>query len=79
MSATKRLAPGSTDAVLRSTLTVVPKSEPEAEMICGLLRSAEIVCDHRATQSGVKFGGPQEVLVRPEDLEAARALLAEES
>ena len=31
-------------------------------MICGLLRSAEIVCDHRATQSGVKFGGPQEVL-----------------
>jgi hypothetical protein len=48
-------------------------------MICGLLRSAQIVCDHRATQSGVKFGGPQEVLVRPEDLEAAQVLLAEES
>jgi hypothetical protein len=45
-------------------------------MICGLLRSAEIACEHRATQSGVKFGGPREVLVRPEDLEAAQALLA---
>ena len=48
-------------------------------MICGLLRSAEIACDHRATQSGVKLVGPREVLVRPEDLEAAQALLAEES
>jgi hypothetical protein len=48
-------------------------------MICGLLRSADIVCDHRATQSGVKFCGPREVLVRPGDLEAAQALLAEES
>ena len=48
-------------------------------MICGLLRSADIPCDHRATQSGVKFGGPREVLVRPEDLEAAQALIADES
>jgi hypothetical protein len=48
-------------------------------MICGLLRTADIACEHRATQSGVKFGGPREVLVRPEDLEAAQALLAEES
>jgi hypothetical protein len=48
-------------------------------MICGLLRSADILCDHRATQSGVKFGSPREVLVRPEDLEAAQALLTAES
>jgi hypothetical protein len=48
-------------------------------MICGLLRSADIVCDHRATQSGVKFGGAREILVRPEDLEAAQSLLAEPS
>jgi hypothetical protein len=48
-------------------------------MICGLLRSADIVCDHRATQLGVKFGGAREVLVRPEDLEAAQSLLAAES
>jgi Putative prokaryotic signal transducing protein len=62
--------------VTTSVLTVV-SSEPEAEMICGLLRSADIACDHRATQSGVKFGGPHEVLVRPEDFEAAQSLLAE--
>ncbi len=48
-------------------------------MICGLLRTAEIVCDHRATQAGVKFGGAHEVLVRPEDLEAARSMLPAES
>jgi hypothetical protein len=48
-------------------------------MICGLLRSADILCDHRATQSGVKFGSPREVLVRPDDLEAAQSLLTAES
>jgi hypothetical protein len=48
-------------------------------MICGLLRSAGIVCEHRATQGGVKFGGAREVLVRPEDLEAAQSMLPAES
>ena len=48
-------------------------------MVCGLLRTAEIKCDHRATQAGVKFGGAHEVLVRPEDLEAAQAMLATEA
>ena len=57
-----------------SVLTTV-STEQEAEMICGLLRSADIVCDHRTTQSGTKFGGAREVLVRPEDLEDARSLL----
>ena len=47
-------------------------------MICGLLRTAEILCDHRATQAGAKFGGAHEVLVRPEDLEAAQAMLPTE-
>ncbi len=47
-------------------------------MICGLLRTADIVCDHRATQLGETLGGAQEVLVRSEDLEAAQAILAEE-
>ena len=61
-----------------SVLTTV-STEQEAEMICGLLRSADIVCDHRATQSGEKFGGAREVLVRPEDLEDARSLLPQES
>jgi hypothetical protein len=45
-------------------------------MICGLLRTAGIQCDHRATQLGETLGGAQEVLVRPEDMETARAMLA---
>jgi hypothetical protein len=51
-------------------------TEQEAEMICGLLRTAGILCDHRATQLGETLGGAQEVLVRAEDIEAAEALLA---
>ena len=47
-------------------------------MICGLLRSAEILCDHRASQIGEQLGGAYEVIVRDEDLEKARALLATE-
>jgi Putative prokaryotic signal transducing protein len=57
--------------------------EIEADLVCGLLRSAGIECGHRVTQeidssfenfSGV---GPHEVIVHPSDLEAARAVLAE--
>jgi hypothetical protein len=48
-------------------------------MICGLLRSADIACDHRAAQAGEMLGaGAYEVLVRDEDLEAARAMLPSE-
>ena len=45
-------------------------------MICGLLRTAGIACDHRATQLGENFGGAQEVLVRSEDMAAAQAMVA---
>ena len=45
-------------------------------MICGLLRTAGILCDHRPTHLGESLGGAvHEVLVRTEDLEAARAML----
>jgi hypothetical protein len=64
--------------VTTSVLTTV-STEQEAEMICGLLRSADIVCEHRSTQAGTKFGGAREGLVRPEDLEDARSLLPQES
>ena len=47
-------------------------------LIRGLLESAEIASEHRITQLGENFGGSYEVLVRAEDLEAARALLPEE-
>lgn len=61
-------------------LTVVP-NEPEAEILCGLLRSNGIECDYRETDSidspieGFVPAGPREILVRPEDVEAARSLL----
>ena len=57
-----------------SVLTVV-SSEQEAVMIRGLLETAEIESEYRATQLGENFGGSYEVLVRAEDLEAAQALL----
>ena len=57
-----------------SVLTVVP-NEPEAMLIRGLLESAGIQSEHRATQLGENFGGSFEVRVRTEDLEAARDVL----
>jgi Putative prokaryotic signal transducing protein len=58
-------------------------SETEAELACGLLRSAGIECGYRATEeidSALdNFGeaGPHEIVVHPDDLEAARELLAD--
>jgi hypothetical protein len=57
--------------------------EEEAEVVCGLLRSAGLDCGHRITDEvdsafhGIGFDGPREVLVHPSDLEKARALLAD--
>ena len=61
-------------------LTVV-SSEPEAEAICGLLGSAGIECAYRDTEAidsvleDFTAAGPREILVHPDDLDAARALL----
>lgn len=61
-------------------LTVV-SGEPEAEVVCGLLRSAGIECAYRDTQAidspleDFTAAGPREILVRDADLEAAQALL----
>ncbi len=44
-------------------------------MLCGLLRTADLECDHRPVQSGDAFGGAHEVLVHLEDLETARSML----
>ena len=61
-------------------LTVV-SGEPEAEMVCGLLRSAGIDCAYRDTEAidspleDFTASGPREILVRDADLEAARDLL----
>ncbi len=65
------------DAVV---LTVV-SDETEADILCGLLRSAGIDCAYRDTEAidspleDFQAAGPREILVRDADLEAARALL----
>jgi hypothetical protein len=57
--------------------------EVEAEMLCGMLRSAGIDCAHRITQEtdspleGFQSEGPHEILVHESDLETAKALLAD--
>ena len=63
-----------------AVLTVV-SDEPEAEVVCGLLRSNGIECRYRDTEAidspleDFTAAGPREILVRPGDLQAARALL----
>jgi hypothetical protein len=61
-------------------LTTVP-GEPEAEALCGLLRSEGIECAHRQTAEedspfeGIAINGIHEILVHPADLERARELI----
>lgn len=64
---------------------MIASNEPEAEIVCGLLRERGIRCSHRITNIGFGAGGevansgsgPREVLVRSSELEAARAAVAE--
>jgi hypothetical protein len=62
-------------------LTVV-SGEPEAEILCGLLRSEGIECAFRDTEQidtsleDFIAAGAQEILVREADVEAAKELLA---
>ena len=61
----------------------VVSDEPEAEIVCGLLRSAGIKCGHRETDAidspleDFTAAGPREIFVHASDLEAARGLLGE--
>ena len=61
-------------------LTVVA-TEPEAEILCGLLQANGIECAYRDTEAidspleDFTAAGAREILVRPADLEAARELL----
>ena len=60
----------------------VVSSGPEADVVCGLLRSAGIDCAYRETEAiessleDFTAAGPREILVRAADLDAARELLA---
>jgi hypothetical protein len=56
-------------------------TEPEAELLCSLLRSAGINCTYRVSNygagasDGMPTGGPQEVIVQGEELASAREVL----
>jgi hypothetical protein len=58
--------------------------ETEAEIVCGLLRSAGLECAYRDTDAidtpleDFTASGRREILVHQSDLEAARALLGED-
>jgi Putative prokaryotic signal transducing protein len=59
----------------------VVATEAEAVMLCALLQSAGIDCTYRVTNrgagaaDGLAVGGPQEVIVRSEDVETAREVM----
>lgn len=64
-------------------VAVVP-GEPEAEALCGLLRSDGIECAHRPTDEDDSAfegfggeGGAREILVHPRDADRAREILAD--
>ena len=61
-------------------LTVVP-NEGEAELLCALLRTEGIECDHRPTNFGVGTmdglpGGAREIVVEEDKLARAQEILA---
>ena len=62
-------------------VVTVVASGAEADIVCGLLRSAGIECGYRDTEAidlsleEFTAAGPREILVHPSDLDAARELL----
>ena len=61
----------------------VVSGEPEAEIVCGLLRSAGVECSYRDTEALDSLleeftpSGPQEIVVLKSELAAAQAVLTE--
>ena len=59
----------------------IAANQPEAEMLCSLLRSEGIVCMSRLTNRGAGagdgwgVGGQHEIMVRSKDAQAARKIL----
>ena len=66
----------------QTVVVTVVSSETEAEIACGLLRSAGIECAYRDTEAidspleDFTAAGPREIVVHAADLEAAKELLA---
>jgi len=65
-----------------TVVVTVVASGAEADIACGLLRSAGIECGYRDTETidssleDFTPSGPREILVHASDLDAARELLA---
>jgi Putative prokaryotic signal transducing protein len=63
-------------------VVTVVETEPEAQIVCGLLRSNGIDCFYRDTEAidspleDFTAAGSREIVVRAADAEAARELLA---
>lgn len=59
-------------------------SEPEALLVCSILRDAGIQCMDRVTNigsgamDGLTMGGPREIIVRRDELERARRVVEEQ-
>jgi hypothetical protein len=70
-------------AMEEAVVVKVVSDEPEAQIVCGLLRSAGIECGYRDTDAidsqfeDFTAAGRREILVHPSDEEAARGLLGE--
>ena len=66
------------------TVMEVVGSEPEAELVCSILRDAGIKCMHRITNAGsgamdgMAIGGPREIIVRADELARARDVMREQ-
>jgi hypothetical protein len=64
-------------------VVTVVSGESEAEVVCGLLRSAGIKCAYRDTEAidssleDFMSAGSREILVDAADLEAAKQLIAD--
>ena len=61
----------------------VVSNQPEADLLCDLLRTGGIKCMHKLTDRGAGAGegawggGPRQVMVRQEDADSARKILRE--
>jgi hypothetical protein len=62
-------------------VVAVANSEPEAELLCSVLRGADIECLPRSTNQGAGAGdglgtvGAHDILVSPQDAQDAREVL----
>ena len=67
----------------REVVLTVVSGETEADIVCGLLRSAGIDCRYRDTEAidspleEFTAAGPREILVHDSDLESAKQLLSD--